>query len=67
ELLRAVKFSRKDDPTIREHLGDAYLKKGLFQDALREWERSLTLDATNETLRKKLDDLRKRTTRETPQ
>jgi Tfp pilus assembly protein PilF len=64
ELLRAVKYSRREDSTIREHLGDVYFRKGMLQDALREWERALALDDGNATLRQKLDDLRKRTSRD---
>jgi uncharacterized protein YmfQ (DUF2313 family) len=41
-----------------------YFRKNMLQDALREWERSLTLDDTNATLRQRLDDLRKRTSRD---
>ena len=64
ELLRAVKYSRRADATIHEHLGDVYFRKGLLQDAAREWDRALTLDETNAILRQKLDDLRKRISRD---
>jgi predicted negative regulator of RcsB-dependent stress response len=59
-----VKYSRREDSTIREHLGDVYFRKGMLQDALREWERALALDDANATLRQKLDDLRKRISRD---
>jgi hypothetical protein len=36
----------------------------MLQDALREWERALTLDETNAALRQKFDDLRKRISRD---
>jgi hypothetical protein len=36
----------------------------MLRDALREWERALTLDDTSATLRQKLDDLRKRISRD---
>ena len=66
ELLRAVRFSRRDDATIREHLGDAYLRKGMIQEAIREWERSLELDGSNDAVRKKLEDARLRISRDAP-
>ncbi|HEX7629819.1 MAG TPA: hypothetical protein VF431_05725, partial [Candidatus Methylomirabilis sp.] len=64
ELQRAVRYSRKEDSTIREHLGDVYFQKGILRDALREWERALALDDTNAALRQKLEDLRKRVIRD---
>jgi tetratricopeptide (TPR) repeat protein len=64
ELLRAVKYTRRADATIYEHLGDVYFRKGMLQEATREWDRALTLDETNTILRQKLDDLRKRTSRD---
>jgi tetratricopeptide (TPR) repeat protein len=64
ELQRAVKYSRKEDATIREHLGDVFFQKGMLRDALREWERSLTLDDTNAALRQRLEELRKRVSRD---
>lgn len=64
ELLRAVKYARREDSTIREHLGDVYFRKGMLQDAAREWDRALTLDETNATLRQKLADLRQRISRD---
>jgi predicted negative regulator of RcsB-dependent stress response len=45
-------------------LGDVYFRKGMHQDAAREWDRALTLDETNAILRQKLDDLRKRISRD---
>jgi tetratricopeptide (TPR) repeat protein len=66
ELQRAVRYSRREDATIREHLGDVYFTKGMLQDAVREWERSLTLDGTNDAVKKKLDDARQRLSREGP-
>ena len=37
----------KDDPVIFEHLGDAYAKIGLHEDALAAWEKSFQLDPTD--------------------
>ena len=61
-----MKLTRKEDPTIREHLGDVYQAKGMLKEALREWERALSLDEQNATLRQKVDDVRQRLSR-TPQ
>jgi hypothetical protein len=36
----------------------------MLRDAIREWERSLELDKSNEAVRKKLDDARQRTSRD---
>ena len=66
ELQRAVKYSRRDDATIREHLGDAYFAQGKLQDAVREWERALTLDGSNDVVKKKLEEARQRLSREAP-
>lgn len=35
------------DATINEHLGDAYWKVGRRTEARYQWERALTLDATD--------------------
>jgi chemotaxis regulatin CheY-phosphate phosphatase CheZ len=58
-----VKLSRKEDSTIREHLGDVYQAKGMLKEALRELERALSLDEQNATLRQKVDDTRQRLSR----
>jgi hypothetical protein len=36
----------------------------MLQDAAREWDRALTLDETNATLRQKIADLRQRISRD---
>ena len=45
---------------IYEHLGDAYVKNGLEDDALLAWERALQLDPTADGVKKKMEDLRDR-------
>lgn len=52
ELKRASELVR-EDPVIREHLGDVYLRKGMREEARGEWIRSLGLDPKNEKLRNK--------------
>jgi Flp pilus assembly protein TadD len=59
ELKRAVQRA-KEDPVIFEHLGDAYLKNGLDEDALAAWEKSLQLDPSSETVRKKIEETKGR-------
>ena len=58
ELQRAVELVEKEDPTIREHLGDVYFEKGMIPQAAEEWERSLDLDDTNVKLKEKLQRAR---------
>ncbi|HAS52979.1 MAG TPA: hypothetical protein DCS42_02055, partial [Nitrospiraceae bacterium] len=42
-----------DDPIIREHYGDIYLKLSSKDKAREQWKRSLGLDPSNEKLREK--------------
>ncbi|MDZ4799237.1 MAG: tetratricopeptide repeat protein [Bryobacteraceae bacterium] len=40
-LQRAIeRFSK--DPTVHDHLGDVYFKKGKLKDAIAQWQKSLT-------------------------
>ncbi len=60
-LERAVTLAG-DDPTISEHLGDAYLKAGRQGDALRIYRDALsraTEKDQTERLRGKIDDLQR--------
>jgi hypothetical protein len=38
----------------------------MIQEAIREWERSLELDGSNDAVRKKLEDARLRISRDAP-
>jgi tetratricopeptide (TPR) repeat protein len=58
ELERAAKYL-SDDPVVLEHLGDAYLKKGLNDKAVETYERASKLDTKNIKLKEKLERLRK--------
>src|SRR2546428_3430477 len=60
ELKRAVEKAKEPDPVIYDHLGDAYAKNGLTEDALAAWEKSLQLDPTADGVKKKLEELRSR-------
>lgn len=52
ELEKAA--SLLSDPTIYDHLGDAYLKLGDRNSAKLNWEKSLKLDSTQENIKSKL-------------
>ncbi len=65
ELERATQFVQ-DDPTILEHLGDAYSAVDRHADALGAYERSFELrdgDADVNEIREKIDAARKRVSR----
>ena len=59
ELRRAV-AKAKEDPVIFEHLGDAYAKNGLEEDALAAWEKSLSLDPNADGVKQKVQDAKTR-------
>jgi Flp pilus assembly protein TadD len=54
ELEKAASFE-KEDPTIRDHLGDAYFRKGVFDKARVQWEKALELDPTRKDIREKIE------------
>src|SRR5262249_31082621 len=56
ELRRAVEKTREPDAVIYDHLGDAFAKNGLEQEAVGAWERSLQLDPAADGGKKKLDE-----------
>ena len=61
ELERAVALAT-DDPTIAEHLGDAYIKVGRVREALRIYEDAAShSDDTEQTerIRSKIEELEK--------
>ncbi|MBI5327528.1 MAG: tetratricopeptide repeat protein, partial [Deltaproteobacteria bacterium] len=58
ELERAIKYM-PNDSVVFEHLGDVYLKKGLKGKAVEFYEKAVRLDAKNEKLKGKLDELKK--------
>lgn len=60
ELHRAIELlnaQSEDDAIIREHLGDAYYKKGEFLKAKEQWEISVSLDSTREEVKNKLEQI----------
>ncbi len=59
-LKKALERVRKD-PTIHEHLGDIYYRKGQYQEARAAWEFSVTYNQDEDDtkkVQKKLDDLK---------
>ena len=51
----------KEDPVLYEHLGDAYLKNNLSNEAIEAWEKSLQVDPNAPTapqVRNKIRDAR---------
>lgn len=46
------------DRVIYDHLGDAYFKKGILDKAKSAWQKSLELDAKQDKVREKLNQLR---------
>jgi predicted negative regulator of RcsB-dependent stress response len=51
----------KEDPVLYEHLGDAYLKNNLANEAIEAWEKSLEVDPNAPTapqVRNKIRDTR---------
>ncbi|MEK7829264.1 MAG: tetratricopeptide repeat protein, partial [Deltaproteobacteria bacterium] len=58
ELERAIKYM-SDDHVVLEHLGDAYLKKGLKDKAIEIYDKILKADPKNTKLKEKLDGLKK--------
>jgi tetratricopeptide (TPR) repeat protein len=60
ELERSLQLSMMNDPTIHEHLGDAYFQKGLIPQAIAEWEKSVQLNGENrEELLRKIEEGKK--------
>ena len=54
ELLNAAQVLKADDPTVFEHIGDAYEKLQKMPEALDYWQRSLALDQANKKLAAKI-------------
>jgi tetratricopeptide (TPR) repeat protein len=49
-----------EDPTIMEHLGEAYLKRGSAQKALEIFNKALHVNPENEKLKEKVQQLKGR-------
>ena len=56
KILEAIKFS-PNDPTIREHMGDIYIKLNQKEMAISEWKKSLEIDSKNAGAKKKLNEI----------
>src|SRR6058998_2837903 len=66
DLLRAAKTAEHDDPVVFEHIGDTYLKLNRMADALAAWQKALTLDPKNKNLAAKVEDTKKRISKDLP-
>ena len=66
DLLRAAKGAEHDDPVVFEHIGDTYLKLNRMADALAAWQKALTLDPKNKNLAEKVEDTKKRISKDLP-
>lgn len=60
-LQKAVAHSAKPDPTLFDHLGDAYAAAKEFDKAREAWAKSVEIEP-NENVQKKLDALRQKQT-----
>jgi len=65
ELNRAAELIKPEDPVIFEHIGDVYQAMGNLTEAVRSWEKSLTLDK-NPKVEEKLNTAKKKGTTATP-
>ncbi len=70
ELLRAqesiLREDKKDDPTVLEHIGDAYAKQGKNAEALSYWQKSLALDQENKKVSDKIEAAKQKVTSGAP-
>lgn len=58
-IRRALFGMQSDDPTLRDHLGDAYAGAGELEKALAEWEKALRLDPDHTGVREKIERARR--------
>ncbi len=54
ELLNAAQALKEDDPTVFQHIGDAYEKLNRLPQALTYWQRALALDPQDKKLAEKI-------------
>ena len=54
ELLNAARVLKTEDPTVFEHIGDAYAMLQQMPQAIEYWQKSLALDQTNQKLAAKI-------------
>ncbi|MDQ6625538.1 MAG: tetratricopeptide repeat protein [Verrucomicrobiota bacterium] len=55
DLLRAAETIKRDDPTVFEHIGDAYAKLGRVPQALEYWQKAIALTPDNAGLAEKIE------------
>lgn len=61
QLQKAIELSEEPDPTLYDHLGDIYALLKQPDKAREAWGKSLSLDPSDEHVRKKLNDSAART------
>src|SRR5881392_3104338 len=66
DLLRAARTVERDDPVVFEHIGDTYLKLNRTAEALEAWRKALALDPKNKNLAEKVEDTKKRISKDLP-
>ncbi len=66
ELMSAAAALKGDDPTVFEHIGDAYSMLNEIPKALEYWEKALALDKTNKQLAAKIAQARSRVSQSEP-
>ncbi len=66
ELLKAAQNLTKPDPTVFDHIGDAYAKLNRMAQALDYWQKSATLDPDNKALAQKIESTKTKLSRGAP-
>ena len=58
KYLREAAAALPDDPTIAEHLGDAYARAGRVEEAIEVFMRVLKAHPDNKSVQEKIDKLK---------
>ena len=66
ELLRAAQVLPKDDPTVFEHIGDAYAKLDRVPQALDYWQKAIAFDPDNKQLAAKIESTKTKMSKGAP-
>jgi tetratricopeptide (TPR) repeat protein len=66
ELLRAAQNIPKPDPTVFDHIGDAYLKLNRVAQAIEYWQKASLLDPENKTLAAKIENAKTKVSKGPP-
>ena len=66
-LLRAEQNLTKPDPTVLEHIGDAYAKLEKIPQALEFWQKAIALTPENQLLADKIEKTKTRMSKAPPE